>query len=239
MESFDVFRSLMLAFCLGEIDVLSCPSDDHCHRHIFYELQNKTYDKQVLLELGQCPQQQCRRLCRQYVECFSFSMEWADDKFGKCTIYNGIINTNRLVKKDKLTLYVSCPRGFIWYGKANKCYSSQVFESVPGTVMIQVCKDLHPEATTVEPRNQAQMDVIVSIAVDRHVWVGMYRPENSDILEDFKYFSDGTNITYTNWGTGDPNNGDNNEDCVVSAWYLNFRLMDIYCYYTYLLICEV
>ena len=63
-----------------------------------------------------------------------------------------------------IIITVSCPRGFIWYGKANKCYSSQVFESVPGTVMIQVCKDLHPEATTVEPRNQAQMDVIVSIA---------------------------------------------------------------------------
>ena len=45
------------------------------------------------------------RLCRQYLECLSFSVEWVDDKFGMCTIYNGVIDTNDLIDKDKVTLY--------------------------------------------------------------------------------------------------------------------------------------
>lgn len=44
------------------------------------------------------------RLCRQCLECFSFSIEWLDDKLGTCTIYNGAIKTREIVQ-DKATLY--------------------------------------------------------------------------------------------------------------------------------------
>ena len=45
------------------------------------------------------------RLCRQYLECRSFSVEWLDDKCGMCNIYNGVINTGSLVKRDQVTVY--------------------------------------------------------------------------------------------------------------------------------------
>ena len=45
------------------------------------------------------------RLCRQYLECSSFGIEWLDERYGMCTIYNGVINITKLVDKDRVTLY--------------------------------------------------------------------------------------------------------------------------------------
>ena len=45
------------------------------------------------------------RVCRQYLECLSFSMEWLDDNFGMCRIYKGVINATQLVANDGTALY--------------------------------------------------------------------------------------------------------------------------------------
>ena len=57
-----------------------------------------------------------------------------------------------------------CPDGYKWYVKAKKCYLSQVIDSVPGSAVVNTCRDLHARATPVEPRNQAQMDIIQTLA---------------------------------------------------------------------------
>ena len=56
-----------------------------------------------------------------------------------------------------------CPVGLQWYGDVNKCYSSHVRKSVLGEDIAEVCKALHPKAVPVEPRNQAENDIIVNM----------------------------------------------------------------------------
>jgi len=38
--------------------------------------------------------------------------------------------------------------------------------------------------------------------------LGMYRPSTSEILDDIRYYSDGSRIAYQNWFRTDPNNSD-------------------------------
>ena len=45
------------------------------------------------------------RLCRQYLECFFFSIEWLNDKFGMCNIYNGLPSSEGFIANDQVTIY--------------------------------------------------------------------------------------------------------------------------------------
>ena len=45
------------------------------------------------------------RLCRQYLECLSFSVEWEDDDFGICSIYDGILSKLDLLYALSTTMY--------------------------------------------------------------------------------------------------------------------------------------
>ncbi|KAK2140024.1 hypothetical protein LSH36_1512g00015 [Paralvinella palmiformis] len=237
MTVFFVLPYLILSSCI--VKITTCPADHLCRRQIFYEIRDKTYLGQVLMTGGPWPLYNCRRICRQYVECLSFSIEWSDDILGKCTIYNGVLNISRLVDRDEVTLYVSCPQGFMWHGNARKCYSSEVYESVQGTNIVVACKLLHPNATPVEPRNKIQTTVITNIADGRQIWLGMYRPEASNILDDFKYFSDGRNITYRDWFHADPDNSGEKEHCVISTPSRETKWSDIRCQDQYALLCEL
>ena len=69
--------------------------------------------------------------------------------------------------------------------------------------------------------NITQTDVSNS-GYDR-TWLGIYRPQNSNILQDLRYYSDGTNITYHNWYPADPNNRRNREDCVAIIPRVSFQ----------------
>jgi len=48
------------------------------------------------------------------------------------------------------------------------------------------------------------------------IWLGMFRPTDSENRDDIRYYSDGTQITYRNWDHEDPNNFDWNEDCITA-----------------------
>ena len=48
------------------------------------------------------------------------------------------------------------------------------------------------------------------------IWFGMFRPTDSENRDDIRYFSDGTQITYSNWDHEDPNHFDWNEDCITA-----------------------
>ena len=206
-----------------------------------------------------------------------------------------------------------CPAGFQWQPTTSKCYSSQVRRSILGTDIVKECKALHPEAIPVEPRNQAEMDIIQNLAgtsynsaftsvsinrrqetllhaskytyvytdchcvetnslslqfknaylysnnlkdvlkmafiltgisnlspsEDTDTWLGIYRPNSSRILHDFKYYSDGTNITFQNWYETDPNDYRNEEDCVAIRSYRNYQWSDEYCGIKFSFICEL
>ena len=51
------------------------------------------------------------RLCRQYLECLTFSVRWMDDKLGMCTIYRGLIEYHALVHNNNTTTYSRWPNG--------------------------------------------------------------------------------------------------------------------------------
>ena len=71
------------------------------------------------------------------------------------------------------------------------------------------------------------------------MWLGIYRPESSNILEDLRYYSDGKRITYQNWVDGDPDNAKNKERCVAAVAYRNYKWGDVKCGRTFDLICEL
>ena len=67
----------------------------------------------------------------------------------------------------------------------------------------------------------------------------MQRRDNSNILDDFVYYSDGTKVKYTDWMPGDPNNGQNSERCVAAKAAANYQWGDYPCNWRFLLVCEL
>ena len=80
-------------------------------------------------------------------------------------ILSSLVNVYReYIKRISITFLGMCPIGFQWHANIKKCYSFQLSMLVAGTDIVKVCKDLHPEATPVEPRNQEEMNTIVNMA---------------------------------------------------------------------------
>ena len=67
----------------------------------------------------------------------------------------------------------------------------------------------------------------------------MQRRDNSNILDDFVYYSDGTKVKYTDWAPGDPNNGLNREPCVAAKAAANYQWCDYESNLRFLLVCEL
>ena len=59
---------------------------------------------------------------------------------------------------------VSCPKGFQWNGKANRCYSTKMYRDVVGTDIVGMCKDLHQDASPAEPRSSEKLQAIADRA---------------------------------------------------------------------------
>ncbi|KAK2153461.1 hypothetical protein LSH36_296g02019 [Paralvinella palmiformis] len=98
------FVSFIIIVCLG-VEIGSCSIHDQCRRQIFYEYQNIIHNGKVLVRDGPWPWTLCRRLCRQYLECFSFSVEWKDHYVGVCIIYSGILNFANMINATDVTTY--------------------------------------------------------------------------------------------------------------------------------------
>ncbi|KAK2138526.1 hypothetical protein LSH36_2870g00000 [Paralvinella palmiformis] len=78
---------------------------DRCRRQMFYKVTNESYPSEFLVQEGPWPLHKCRRLCRQYLECLTFSVKWVDDKLGMCIIYRGLIEYHALVHNNNTTTY--------------------------------------------------------------------------------------------------------------------------------------
>ena len=67
------------------------------------------------------------------------------------------------------------------------------------------------------PRNEAENDYIADLIPDDHIWIGI-----DDIDEEGVFVAvDGSDITYTNWNSDEPNDSRNNENAVIiqnRAW---------------------
>ncbi|KAK2139946.1 hypothetical protein LSH36_1546g00009 [Paralvinella palmiformis] len=235
-----IFLSLRcLALILLAVVVTSCPSDDNCHRQTFHEVSNRSYVGEILVREGPLPVNKCRRLCRQYLECWLFSFEWLEDKFGMCNIYNGVWNATQIVQKQDVSLYMSCPDGFEWDVKIRKCYTVKLYGPIIGTEIVKMCYNILPEAFPVEPRDSTQMNHIIETAGGRDIWMGMRKPDNFSDVHDFRYYSDGKPIEYEYWRKPDPNNYNNNEHCVLAQGNQELRWYDVICNIQGNIICQL
>jgi hypothetical protein len=83
---------LTTAFSLLFINITHGCSDDSCKRQEFPEIPDVGFSGQYLVYKGPWPHKNCLRLCRQYMECVAFIMEWvgAEKHFGYC----GLVRPN-------------------------------------------------------------------------------------------------------------------------------------------------
>ncbi|KAK2160655.1 hypothetical protein LSH36_128g01022 [Paralvinella palmiformis] len=226
-----------LAFGLFALRVNSCKVDKYCHGKTFYEFENKSYPGDVLVQEGPWPLHECRRLCRLYLECWYFSIEWYGDRFGMCTIFRGAWKSSGIVQANGVTLYLSCPDGFQWDVDARKCYSSEIYGPVKGGDTIGRCQSILPEAQPFEPKDDSQMAYVRRAAGVYYIWMGMRRPENSTDVHDFRYYSNGKPIEYEYWDSGNPD--DTDHDCVLSVSFHDYRWIDTGCEFNKYVICEL
>ncbi|CAC5386976.1 unnamed protein product [Mytilus coruscus] len=68
-----------------------------------------------------------------------------------------------------------------------------------------------------------------------HVWIGAH---DSVIESRFIWESDNTNLTYTDWNPGEPNNAGRQEDCVHMNNKAAYKWNDIQCSHVFSYICE-
>ena len=73
--------------------------------------------------------------------------------------------------------------------------------------------------------------------LDGDIWLGMYRPQTSQIADDFRYYSDGSKIGYQNWYPGNPSNSQQN--CIMVFYQFSRKWVDIFCTVKAGLICEL
>ena len=76
------------------------------------------------------------------------------------------------------------------------------------------CDQFH-HSRLFEPKSRLQNDLVVTLVENRqnesHAWIGI-----TDRIEEgtFRYLSSGKEVFFTKWTTGEPNNYDEDEDCV-------------------------
>ena len=61
------------------------------------------------------------------------------------------------------------------------------------------------------PRSEAENDYIADLIPNKNIWIGI-----NDIDQEGVFVAvDGSDITYTNWDSGEPNSYGGNEDAVI------------------------
>lgn len=88
-------------------------------------------------------------------------------------------------------------------------------------------------ATLASPRNTAENAALQAMVKSSYAFLDI----NDQQTEGRFVYLNGAPVTYTNWKTGEPNNHDNDEDCVVIV--SNGLWNDLNCQRKSLIICEV
>ena len=81
----------------------------------------------------------------------------------------------------------------------------------------------------VEPKSEEENAKITALAKDKDVeifWIGINDITNEGV---FTYDSDGKNISWTNWDSGEPNNYKDKEDCTQIRWKNSGKWNDVRC----------
>ena len=81
------------------------------------------------------------------------------------------------------------------------------------------------------------MLIIIKKKTFHRFWLGI----NKTIDDDWTYQSSGSPIDWNNWATGQPDNSNGNQGCVI-IWFLatnGFKWHDHKCFQTFPSICEM
>ena len=97
---------LFLLTLVQRCDLVTCHHDT-CQRQQFVEHPGYGYTGSYLVYAGPWPYNLCERLCRQYLECTTFVMEWTegDYGFGRCGLIDQSPNRELLVASDHVSIY--------------------------------------------------------------------------------------------------------------------------------------
>ncbi|KAK2139342.1 hypothetical protein LSH36_1848g00005 [Paralvinella palmiformis] len=155
-------------------------------------------------------------LCRRYLECLAFSVQWKKERFGNCNIYGVYVQQSDLVIKQDVTTYMPCPPNFDWDPYVKKCYSIQLLGPAFWTDAVDQCRNTHPRSKLVEPRNALENRRLGVLAGGGGLWLGLYRPSISTDIYDIRYASDGQPIGYSQWASSQPNGNGGMEDVVFA-----------------------
>ncbi|RWS22811.1 C-type lectin domain family 4 member G-like protein [Leptotrombidium deliense] len=105
-----------------------------------------------------------------------------------------------------------CPRK--WIQRKNKCYYKDnrwtTFEE-----RLEICRKYGGYPLSID--SQSENDFIVKHFTRTTFYLGGQRVKGTDKWK----WSDGRDVTFTKWSEGEPNNANNNENCI--QFYSNFR----------------
>ena len=82
-----------------------------------------------------------------------------------------------------------------------------------------------------EEQNRMVRIAAIDVGISDNVWIGATDSAN----EGTWLWTDDTEVNYTNWADGEPNNSGNNEDC--GGQYSNEEWNDAPCSYSYPFVC--
>lgn len=97
------------------------------------------------------------------------------------------------------------------------------------------CEELG--STLVMVKSQAEQEALSPKIISERVWIGMHRYNGTSPW----FWVDGTQVTYTNWGSAEPNNLDN-ELCVMiwpPSFPFKWKWNNQRCTVAYHYVCEV
>ncbi|XP_076039153.1 CD209 antigen-like [Oratosquilla oratoria] len=118
------------------------------------------------------------------------------------------------------------------YPKSGSTFKNKVYVLMEGRhgpeTAMAICKDIG--ATLPIPKNDEENQYISSLTTTP-IWLGMEDKQEEGV---FVSAEDGSPVTYFNWGSSQPNNLDDNQDCVETS---GGNWNDEYCYDVNAVVC--
>ncbi|KAK2138274.1 hypothetical protein LSH36_3429g00001 [Paralvinella palmiformis] len=203
--------------------ILAVGSDwlEACMIQEFVEVRDKRYPDSVTLTAEPILRQDCVRSCRLYLDCFAFSVQWTgvSSELGLCMLLSGVMKDTDLVDQNGTTTYLSCPDDMAYNLKSHTCRSRNHQPRDTWYEATKLCGIFYPGTHILEIRTAADLAYLRQVSAGKNVWLGMFRPAGAE-KDDFRYVSDNSSLTYTNWhGTQPdqkPTKAGSPADCVAS-----------------------
>lgn len=124
-----------------------------------------------------------------------------------------------------------CPQGWVHHVGSDKCYRL-IATGRSWKNSRKFCQEAGGNLATIRNEDENAFVTKIVKATPRHYWIGL-----NDIEKEgrWRWLDDPTQVTFTNWRKGEPNNY-GNEDCVFITRMYDWQ--DLYCWPKFPSICE-